>query len=261
MKISFAPILVTSMALVLTASAPAALFTLTAPTQDAFVSAGNPTNNYGGAGALAVSGSARSKGEFDSLLQYNFAAAKANFDSIYGVGQWTIDGMSLQLTATSPGNSVFNGFGEGAVGTNINYAGQVGVSWMQNDSWTEGTGTPGAPTATGITYSTLSSFQSGADQSLGTFAFGGGTSGSFNWNLGLASSFVADAAAGNAVSLLMLPGDTTVGMVVDSRSFGTAAFRPILTVSAVPEPGTAGFAACLALAAMGIRRRYRVRAV
>jgi hypothetical protein len=265
MRVFFTPILAISMALLLTASAPAALFTLTAPTQDAFVSASaaNSANNYGGAGALAVSGSARSKGEFDSVLQYNFAAAKASFDSTFGAGQWVIDGISLQLTAAAPGNSVFNGFGEGAGGTNINFAGQVGVSWMQNDSWTEGTGTPGAPTATGITYSTLSSFQSGADQSLGTFAFGGGTSGSFNWNLGLASSFVADAAAGNAVSLLMLPGDTTVGMVVDSRSFGTAAFRPILSVDAiaVPEPGTAGFAVCLALAAMGIRRRYRGRAV
>src|ERR1043166_6060032 len=90
--------LVTSMALVLTAFAPAALFTLTAPTQDAFVSASgaNSTSNYGGAGALAVSGSARSKGEFDSVLQYNFAAAKASFDSTFGAGQWVIDGISLQ---------------------------------------------------------------------------------------------------------------------------------------------------------------------
>ena len=255
MKISFTPVLAVSFALLLTASAPAALFTLTAPTQDAFVSAGNPANNYGGAGALAVSGSARSQGVFDSVLQYNFAAAKASFDSTFGAGLWVIDGISLQLTATAPGNPIFSGFNEGPGGSNINYAGQVGVTWMQNDSWTEGTGTPGTPTATGITYSTLSSFQSVADQSLGAFAFGGGTSGSLNWNLGLASSFLADATAGNAVSLLMLPGDTTVGMVVDSRSFGTAAFRPILTVSAVPEAGTGTLLAGAALTWLARRRR------
>jgi len=58
----------------LTASASAATFSQN-PTQDAFVNSANPTSNYGGAGALAVSGAALPKGEFNSLLQFNLAAA------------------------------------------------------------------------------------------------------------------------------------------------------------------------------------------
>lgn len=263
MKASPTLLLTALAALILTGSASAALVTLN-PTQDAFVMAANSSSNYGGAGALGISGFAvLPNGEFDSLLQFNLAAAKASFDTTFGAGQWAINSITLQLTAAPPNNSLFNGFGAGPGGTNVNAAGQFSVKWMQNDSWTEGNGTPAASSTTGgITYSTLPSFLSGADQVLGTFAFGGGTSGNTTVSLSLASSFVADAAAGNAVSLLMLPADTSVEMLVNSRSVGTAASRPLLSVSAsaVPEAGTFMYGICAIFAALSTRGCSRAQA-
>ena len=240
----------------LPASAPAAIFTLN-PTLDAFVSSANPTSNYGGAGALVVSASGLPKGEFDSLLQFNLAAAKASFDTTFGAGLWAINSMSLQLTLVVPNNVLFNGNGAGSGGTNVNFAGNVTATWLQNDSWTEGTGTPAAPGVTGIASATLASFRSGADEPLGSFAFPAATSGNTSLALGLTASFVADASAGNPVSLLLLPGDSGVATVTSSKSGASA---PVLTVSAiaVPEPcaGMLGLAGVLGWSA---RRRRHAR--
>lgn len=227
------------------------------PTQDTFVAAANPTSNYGGAGALGAAAALLPQGEFDSLLQFNLAAAKAGFDSAFGAGLWAIDGMTLQLTATAPNNSIFNGFGAGPGGTNINSAGQFAVKWMQNDSWTEGNGTPAtASTTGGVTFSTLPLFVSGADESLGIFSFAGATTGNATVTLGLTPAFVADATAGNAVSLLVLPANNSVGMLVNSRS-AAAASRPVLTVSASPVPEPCGMALLAggAFAMLALRRR------
>ena len=132
------------------------------------------------------------------------------------------------------------------------------MSWMQDHSWTEGNGTPAAASTTGgITFSTLSSFQSGADQALGTFAFSGATSGNNVWTLVLAPSLVGDVAAGNIAGMLMAPADSSVAYLTDSRSFGTATLRPQLTVtaSAVPEPRGAALLAGGTLVWISRRRR------
>jgi hypothetical protein len=243
------------------APAQAALFTMN-PTEDAFVSSANPSSNYGGAGALAVAAAGLPKGEFDSVMKFDLAPAKASFDSLMGAGLWTVTSIALQLTATGPNNAMFNGNGAGPGGTNINFAGSFSMSWMQNHAWVEGTGTPAIPTTTGITFATLSSFQSGADQSLGTFAFGGATTGNNVWTLGLASSLVADVTAGNVAGMLMLPADSAVAYLTDSRSFGTATLRPQLTVTAspVPEPGSAALLAGGAFAWLATRRRHARKA-
>ena len=249
--------------LTLAASAPAATFSLN-PSADAFVSSSTALNvlgtaaikdsNFGFAGALAVSAPGLPKGEFDSLMMFNFAAAKASFDTTLGAGQWAVTSITLQLTVQPPNNSIFNGSGA----TPANTAGIFSLTWMQNKTWTEGTGTPAAPTTTGITFSTLSSFLGGSDQSLGTsFSFGGGTSGNTAWTLGLASSLVTDVTNGNQTSLLMAPADTGVAMVANSENFGTSANRPLLTVTAgtVPEPGSMTLLASAALAWFARRRR------
>jgi hypothetical protein len=202
------------------------------PSADAFVAIG-PTgnlsmNNYGGAGALSIAAPNLSQGEFQSVLQFNLSSVKSAFDSQFGIGQWTIQSVTLQLTATAPNNAIFN----------TAAAGQFAISWMQNDGWTEGTGTPQAPATTGITFSTLNSFLSGADQTLGTYNYTGSTSGNLICNLGLTPSFAADVLAGNNVSFRMFATDTSVSGVFDSRSFGTASARPLLTITAVPEPGS-----------------------
>jgi hypothetical protein len=200
----------------------------TNPVADAFVSA-NPArsgNNFGGAGALEVSAPGLPNGEYQGLMKFNLAAAKASFDATFGAGAWTVDAVTLQLTSSTPNNPIFN----------ANAVGQFTISWMQNDSWVEGTGTPGAPTTDGITYSTLPSFQSGADQSLGTFTSPGTNSGSNTFSLGLPSGFVADLTAGGDMSLRVFAADSTASYLFNSRSFGTIANRPLLTVTAVPEP-------------------------
>jgi hypothetical protein len=210
------------------------------PSADAFVTTG-PTgnlsnNNYGGAGALSISAPNLAQGEFQSVLQFNLSSIKTAFDNQFGVGQWTVQSISLQLTAATPNNPIFN----------TPAAGQFAISWMQNDAWVEGTGTPSAPATTGITFSTLNTFLSPADETLGTFSFNGATSGNAIYALGLSPSFFADVLAGNTVSFRMFATDTTTSGVFDSRSFGTASARPLLTITAVPEPGS------IALALMGL---------
>ncbi len=48
-----------------------------------------------------------------------------DFDAAFGAGMWAIDGITLKLTATPPGNAIFNGNGAGPGGTNVNFAGQL----------------------------------------------------------------------------------------------------------------------------------------
>jgi hypothetical protein len=210
------------------------------PSADAFVAAG-PTgnlsnNNYGGAGAVSIAAPNLSQGEFQNVLQFNLSTVKTAFDSQFGVGQWSVQSVTLQLTAAAPNNAIFN----------TSVAGQFSISWMQNDAWTEGTGTPQAPTTTGITFSTLNTFLGPADESLGTFSFNGGTSGNSIYTLGLTPSFSSDLLVGNNVSLRMFAADTAVSALFDSRNFGTASARPLLTITAVPEPTS------LALGVMGL---------
>lgn len=245
--------LCTSPALLFAASASAATISLN-PFEDAFVSSANATSNYGGAGSLSAAAVGLPKGEFQSVLKFDLASAKTTFDSTFGAGLWAIDSITLQLTATAPNNPIFNGSGT----TPANSAGQFSLKWMQSDSWTEGNGTPAAASTTGgVVYATLPSFLSGADESLGTFSFGGGTSGNTTWSLGLAPSFRADVTGGNSVSLLMLPADAAVSMLVNSRT-ATLANRPLLTVnaSAVPEPGTSALLAGAAVMWLARRRRH-----
>src|SRR5262249_2624038 len=152
------------------------------------------------------------KGEFQSVLQFNLAAAKSSFDSQYGVGGWSIQSISLTLTATSPGNPIFN----------TSAPGQFAISWMQNDGWTEGTGNPNMPGSSGITFSTISNFVSAADESLGTFSFGGGTSGANTYGLALTPLFLSDALGGNAVSVRMFAADSAISYLADSENFMSA---------------------------------------
>jgi hypothetical protein len=219
------------------------------PTLDAFVTPGGSgtfaANNYGGAGALAVSAASLAQGEFQSVLQFNVAAAKSSFDAQYGTGGWTVQSVTLSLTAAAPNNAIFNS----------SAAGGFNIAWMQNDSWTEGTGTPALPTTAGITFSTLSNFVSGADQSLGTFSSSGATSGSLSYNLNVPSSFNSDLLAGGAVSLRLFAADAALSFTTDSRNFGTASARPLLTITAVPEPASIAFASLAMSLVFGRRLR------
>ncbi len=204
------------------------------PVADAFVTTGPSnnlsSNNYGGGGALALSAAGLANGEFQTVLQFDTSGAKSLFDGLYGTGLWSVQSVTLQLSAGSVNNTIFNS----------NHAGSFGVNWMQNNSWTEGSGTPSTPTTTGITYNTLQGtfINPTADEALGTFSYNGASSGTFVYSLGTPSGFSADILAGSLVSLRLAAADNTVSYFFNSRSFGTVANRPLLTINAVavPEP-------------------------
>src|SRR4051812_2124577 len=101
------------------------------PVADTFVTPGSDgslsNNNYGASGVMGTSASGRPQGEFQSVLRFDTAAAKAAFDAQFGVGMWTIQSVTLQLTAAPPNNGILNSPN----------AGNFAISWMQNDSWAE----------------------------------------------------------------------------------------------------------------------------
>jgi hypothetical protein len=218
------------------------------PSADAFVAASNPTNNYGGAGGLAASAPGLANGEFQSLMRFDLSAAKASFDAAFGTGNWFVQSVTLRPTTTSPNNPIFN----------PNAAGPFDVGWMQNDAWVEGTGRPEAPTMDGVTFATLPSFLSGADQPMGSFNFPGGNSGNNTYILGLASGFTGDITSGSLASLRVFASSGATSYLFNSRNVMNVANRPLLTVEAlaIPEPGTIPSSCAVAVITM---RRMRSR--
>ncbi|HEY2951030.1 MAG TPA: hypothetical protein VGK40_00525 [Verrucomicrobiae bacterium] len=211
---------------------------------DSFVTIGPggtlSANNYGAAGALALAAAGKPQGEFQSVLQFDASGAKISFDTQFGAGQWTVSAVTLQLAASPANNAIFNAVS----------AGSFGISWMQNDSWTEGTGSPGFPSTTGINFNTLQGafINNAVDENLGAFAYSGATSGAFAYALGLSPGFRSDVEGGNNVSLRLLAADANVSYVFNSRNFPTTTNRPILAVTAVAVPE----ASTLTLAALGL---------
>src|SRR5262245_18788716 len=85
------------------------------PDADAFMRSETPTNNYGGAGAISVSGLAavngdnQQKGLFDSLIQFSTSNLTSSFDASLGSHDWLILGATLRLTEVgAPLSPIFN---------------------------------------------------------------------------------------------------------------------------------------------------------
>jgi hypothetical protein len=222
-----------SMMLCLAASfvSQAALFS-TSPVADAFVTTG-PTgnlsdNNYGGGNALAVAAPGLTNGEFQTVLKFDLSGAASAFNAQFGVGQWSIQSAALQLVSSPHNNAIYNDI----------VPGLFGVSLMQNNSWIEGTGNASNPTNNGITFNLLQSayINPSVDQSLGTFSFTGGSSGTNSYTLSLSSGLRADIVAGSQASLCLFGADTSVSYLFSARS-ASAGARPQLLITAVPEPG------------------------
>src|SRR5690242_8242784 len=109
---------------------------------DAFVRSLDPTHNYGGAGALAVSGSiatnvlGQQEGLLDSIMQFDVSGAVSAFNSSIGTGRWVIVSATLNLFEQgAPNNTIFN-----------RGVGPFEVRWVGTNSWLEGSGNPNAPT-------------------------------------------------------------------------------------------------------------------
>ncbi len=205
------------------------------PDVDAFLRALAPALNYGGAGALSVSGTNAevnnpTNGAFDTFMRFNTAAMVSNFNSVFGPGNWAITSATLTLTENpNPGNPVFN-YGTGA----------FEIRWIADDDWIEGTGTPNAPTTNGICYNDESTLLNPAtDVSLGSFDFAGTSP--VVCPLPLPAAFVNNMEAGGEVGLFLTAIDPQIGFLFYSRNFaGNPKSLPALIVSAAAQPAITG---------------------
>lgn len=200
---------------------------------DAFVRSLDPTHNYGGAGALSVSGPiatnavGQQQGLLDTFMRFDVTSAVSNFNVAFGAGKWTVISAVLDLWEQGdPLNTVFN---QGV--------GPFEVQWIPTNSWAEGTGNPNNPTMDGITYAQESSvLNSNVDESLGTFV-NGGTDGLVRLTLGMPSGFVTAVSTGGLVSFYMTaPTNSPVGFTFHSHNFVEPSEWPFLEVAAVQMP-------------------------
>jgi len=215
----------------ITVAVGAAVFNTNTPDKDAFVRSLQPALNYGGAGALTVSGTNATmnnptNGAFDTFMSFNTHTMVTNFNSLLGTNNWVITGATLILTENpNPNNPLFN------YGT-----GYFEIRWIANDTWVEGTGMPTSPTMNGITYGEEPAYlNSNTDMNLGSFDFTGGATTSCP--LALPTAFVTNMQAGGEVGLFMTAIDTNMAFVVYSRDFkGNPVVLPHLVVSAARQP-------------------------
>lgn len=223
---------------------------------DAFVRSADPTHNYGGAGAMSVSGiiatnaSGVQQGSLDSFVRFDITSSFAQFNATFGVGDWTISSAKLLLTETAaPPQAIFN-----------RGVGQFEIRWIANNSWVEGTGNPNSPTTNGIVFNDEPSVVNGGlDATLGTFT-NGGTNGLDTFSLGTPTAFLSDISTGGLVNLYFTAtAGSTVGFTFNAHEFGTASARPILqlTAVAIPEPATAALVGLSFASLVALRRGRR----
>ncbi len=195
---------------------------------DAFVTtgpAGNLAgNNYGGAGAWAVAAAGSSKGPFSSVVRFDVSAAKAVFDAAYGPGGWDAESAALRLTTTMANNPIFN----------AGVPGQVAVRWIADDSWVEGAGNPNAPSGTGLTWENFTPLLEVSEPAgmLAVLHTGDGVTAEYP--LAICPGMRGDMATGGTLGLAFTPGDDSVAVLFNSRSFGTASRNPALVLTAGP---------------------------
>jgi hypothetical protein len=203
----------------------------TGATADAFLTTGPSGNlsadNFGGEGSLAVAAGGLPGGQFQTLLRFDLSGARAALDAQAGVGQWNIFDVVLALSATPPGNGIFN----------PTAAGLINVSLMQNNTWVEGTGTAAAPATSGVSFNGLPGITSPADQALGVFHVGSATSGDSLFTLALTPGLVNGILSGGDIDLRLSAADNAVAYLFKSRS--DANLYPLLRIDVVPEPGGA----------------------
>jgi len=202
------------------------------PEADAFVRAAAPTNNYGGAGAIAVSGptavnaSNEQNGAFDSLIRFAASNAVASLDSVLATHDWLVLRATLKLTEMgAPPSTIFNR----GVGT-------FEIRWIESDSWIEGTGVPIAPATNGVTWNDLPSIlNSATDVSLGQFT-NSGTDTRLSFALSLRDAFLSDFRVGGRVTLYLTAISAQIGFTGDSRTFISPNDIPALEITAAANP-------------------------
>lgn len=208
------------------------------PSADAFVCTGSPNYqdgadltglNFGGAGTLAIAPASSAKGEFRSILRFSLTNLLAHFNTNYGVGNWTITNIELELTSNwgqsgaQPNNPIFN----------VITGGKFVIEWMSSDDWAEGTGNPSLPTTDGVTYNSLSALLARAHIPLCTNTYvPPGANVHLFWPLPLQTNLAADVLAGGDVSFYFYAADEQVGYLFNSPSYGRGN-EPLIHITAI----------------------------
>jgi hypothetical protein len=208
-------------------------FTVT-PVADAFVRSLAPASNYGGAGALAVSGAVATNGSgqpnglFDSLMRFPMGNLTSAMNAVFGANQWLVSGATLSVTEVgAPGNSLFN-----------RGVGAFEIRWLASGNWLEGTGTPALPTTDGVAYQNLASLLTpGTDVSLGQFT-NAGVDGELAFALPLAGALVSNITAGANLNLFVTAASPSVGFTFNSRNDNITNTRPGLQILVSPRPAS-----------------------
>jgi hypothetical protein len=221
-------------------------YTINNTVADAFLASGSPNNpagtdltgvNFGAVGTLAIAPASSAKGEFDSILEFNTAGAFNQFNVTYGAGNWAITGLTLSLASN------FGGQGEQPASLIFNTinAGSFGIDWLPSNGWVEGsgggTGTPGYPNNSSVSFNSIPILFSYGYDNLGTYSYvPPGDNVYMNYPLPLDSGLVSQLAAGGDVSLFFYAADDQIGYLFNSRSFSSN--HPELTIiaTAIPEP-------------------------
>lgn len=206
---------------------------------DAFLATGSPDNpvgsnltglNFGAAGTLAVSPASADEGEFQSVIEFNFADAVALFNGAYGTNGWTIAGISLQLTSNygvagvQPNNKIFN----------VISGGNFIIEWLSTNGWAEGTGTPALPTTDGVTYDSLSDMVSQQSDILCTNTYTPpGDNVPVTYPLPLNTNLVSEIASGGDATFLFRAADNQIGYLFNSHEYGRGN-DPLMNVTAAP---------------------------
>ncbi len=205
------------------------------------------TNNYGNAGTLAIAPASSTKGAFDSVLLFNTSSAVSQFNSMYGVGDWTITGVTLSLASNfgtqgaQPNNSLFN---------TIN-TGSFGIDSLDDTTWTVGSGggsgTGGYPYNNDVDYAYVPTLLSFGDDSLGDYTYTPpGNNVYETYTLPGNDPVLDTTAADGAVSLFFYAADDQVSYLFNSQAFSSNHPELTLTATPTPEPTT------LALLATGV---------
>jgi MYXO-CTERM domain-containing protein len=224
------------------------------PIADTMVWAAHPTANYGAEDRLHVASPAQPNGEFQTLLKFDFAAAKQQFDTVYGVGQWQA-GAAFNLFFAGKDDPLYN--------DPVGQSSYI-IDWFGNDGWAEGTGTVTAPGATGVTWGDIASLTAGFQpQALGGWSGQVDTGAQTGTTQIPHPGFQADLTAGAVASFRVrsykeppwIISETSV--LPKSREWSDSAQRPTLQVIAGPVPEPTAATALLALTAAAARRRRR----
>jgi hypothetical protein len=207
---------------------------------DAFLATGSSNNpegtdltglNFGAAGTLVIAPASSVKGEFQSVMKFSLSNAVILFNTTYGTNNWTITGISLELTSnygtngSQPNNKMFPTISTG----------QFVVEWLSDDDWVEGTGTPNLPTTDGVTYDSLSNLLSGAHEILCTNTYvPPGDNVPVTYPLPLTTNLVTDVSGGGDETFLLYAADNQIGYLFNSYSYGRGN-EPLINVTATSD--------------------------